>query len=124
MSDKPIIIGGLIVVLAILTSPFWYSLAAGQSEPPVRPEVPEGKCVKSAEYMRAHHMDLLDEWRNEVVREGKAEMIEIDGKEYKKSLTEGCLSCHTSREKFCGGCHSYANVEPTCWNCHLETKGD
>ena len=130
MSDKPIIIAGLVVALVVLTSPIWYALAAG--EPGDRPEytvtLPEGECVEDVEgYMLGHHMDLLEDWRNEVVREGDAGEYtsKSSGKKYKKSLTKTCLlQCHvnqgTSQTDFCGKCHEFADVYPTCWDCHVE----
>ena len=125
MNDKPIIIAGLVIALVVLTSPIWYSLAAG--EPGDRPELalPEGKCVESVDYMLGHHMDLLEEWRNEVVREGNTEKYKSSSGEYEKSLTNTCLlQCHvtqtTSQADFCGKCHEYADVHPTCWDCHVE----
>ena len=129
MNDKPIIIAGLVIALVVLTSPIWYSLAAG--EPGGKPEytlpLPKGECVEDvAGYMLGHHMDLLEAWRNEVVREGDTEEYESDsGKKYEKSLTKTCLlQCHvnqeTSQADFCGKCHEYADVHPTCWDCHVE----
>ena len=127
MNDKPIIIAGLVIALVVLTSPIWYALAAG--EPGDRPELvlPEGEteCVKDVDYMRGHHMDLLEEWRNEVVRDGNAEKYTSSSGEYEKSLTKTCLlQCHvnqgTSQADFCGKCHEYADVHPTCWDCHVE----
>ncbi len=128
MNDKPIIIAGLIVVLVVLTSPIWYSLAAG--EPGDRPELvlPSGmtECVEDTEYMRGQHMDLLNTWRNEVVRDGDTSMYKSKlGKEYEKSLTKTCLmQCHLNeqigKEDFCGKCHEFAGVHPTCWDCHVE----
>jgi len=122
MSDKPIIVIGLVIALVVLTVPFWYALAAGTGEATPELDLPEGQCV--AEDMTARHMELLDQWRDEVVREGDCSDIEVNGKKYAKSLTRGCLSCHTSRQDFCVKCHSYANVEPTCWDCHVESVGN
>lgn len=128
MNDKPIIIAGLVIALVVLTSPIWYALAAG--EPWNRPELvlPEGEteCVEDVDYMLGHHMDLLEEWRNEVVRDGDTEeYTSKSGKKYEKSLTKTCLlQCHvnqqTSQTDFCGKCHEYADVYPTCWDCHVE----
>ena len=128
MNDKPVIIAGLVIALVVLTSPIWYALAAG--EPGDRPELvlPEGEseCVEDVDYMRDHHMDLLEEWRNEVVREGDTEKYRsTSGKEYEKSLTRTCLmQCHVAgrigKEDFCGKCHAFAGVHPTCWDCHVE----
>ena len=99
MNDKPIILAGLVIALVVLT---------------------EGRCVEDAGYMKAHHMELLDRWRDEVVRGGDRTPVMIDGKPYPKSLTRGCLACHASRQDFCARCHQYANVEPTCWHCHVD----
>ena len=55
-----------------------------------------------------------------VVRHGDTKRIAVDGQEYDKSLTRGCMACHTSRENFCARCHDYADVRPACWDCHVE----
>ena len=120
MSDKPIIIVGLLIGLALLTLPIWYGFAAGAAGSPPELQVPEGHCVEDGDYMKAHHMELLNQWRDAVVRAGDVETVEVDGKTYPKSLTRGCMSCHTSRQEFCVRCHEYANVHPTCWQCHVE----
>jgi hypothetical protein len=115
---------GLAIAVVALTFPFWYNLAIGSPTPSPELDTPDGQCVEDTEYMRAHHMDLLDEWRDAVVRDGDTSPVVVEGKEYPKSLTRGCLECHTTRQKFCYECHNYANVEPTCWECHVESIGD
>ena len=137
MNDKPKIIVGLVIALVVLTFPFWRPLLAGRPGPPPELELPEGKkCVKDGSWMRANHMNLLKEWRQTVVREADKSPIEINGHEYEKSLTKGCMKCHTSRVTFCSWCHEYANVLPLpplrasattpravrCWNCHVEPQ--
>ncbi|NQT37448.1 MAG: sulfate reduction electron transfer complex DsrMKJOP subunit DsrJ [Planctomycetes bacterium] len=124
MNDKPKIIVGLVVVLVAATFPFWYTLAKGRDVLPEDRERPsEGsRCVMDDPV--ANHMQVLNTWRDEVVREGDTEQIKVDGKKYHKSLTDGCLQCHSSREDHCDRCHEYANVELTCWECHLGSKGD
>ena len=142
MNDKPVIIVGLAIALIILTFPFWYSVTAGAPGTPPDLTVPDGKCVMDTEYMRAHHMDLLDEWRDAVVRKGeKTYHSETLGKDVEMSLTKTCLlECHatndvgekasvqldlspSNRDMFCHQCHDYAGVQPSCWDCHLEPKG-
>ena len=120
MSDKPAIVIGLVIALVVLTVPFWYTLAAGTVELP-SVETPEGKCVE--EDMTARHMEVLNRWRDEVVRDGDCSEVEVDGKTYAKSLTKGCMECHVSRQNFCAKCHEYADVRPTCWDCHVESLG-
>ena len=122
MSEKPKIAVGLIIAVIILTVPFWYVLAAGRPDSPPELDLPEGQCVEDVEYMRANHMDLLNQWRDAVVRHGDQEQVEVDGQKYHKSLTRGCMTCHTSRESFCARCHNYADVHPTCWECHVESN--
>ncbi len=76
-------------------------------------ELPSGEsaCVEDREYMRAHHMELLDEWRTAVVREGSSTYVsKASGKSYPMSLTKTCMGCHTSREAFCDKCHEYESV--------------
>jgi hypothetical protein len=126
MNDKPIIMAGLLIAMLVLTSPIWYSLAAGDSGAAPDLTLPDGECVEDADYMRGRHMDLLEEWREEVVRDGnKEQYTSRSGKKYEKSLTKTCLlQCHitskTSKDDFCGKCHDYADVQPTCWDCHVE----
>ena len=122
MNDKPLIVVGLVIALVVLTVPIWFTLAAARGPAPEL-VLPDGQCVRDAEYMRAHHMELLNQWRDEVVRHNDRGDIQRNGKRYPKSLTRGCQSCHTSRDHFCKKCHDYANVEPTCWHCHVESLG-
>ena len=128
MGDKIWIIAGLAVFLVLATFPIWYALGTDNDAPafPSDLELPQNysQCVKDKEYMIANHMDILNQWRDEVVRQGDNSRIEIGGKLYEKSLTKTCMQCHTSRENFCARCHNYADVRPTCWDCHLEPKGD
>lgn len=63
-------------------------------------------------------MMLLNEWRNEMVRQGKNYYVSTTGKEYKIRLTETCLGCHRNTSEFCDRCHSYVGVNPYCWECH------
>jgi hypothetical protein len=72
--------------------------------------------------MRANHMTMLDDWRHEVVREGKRDYKNEAGKKFKKSLTLTCLDCHENKKKFCDKCHTYAGVKPYCWECHVDPK--
>ena len=138
MNDKTTILIGLVVALVVLTLPFWYAFAAGRPDPAPSPALPDGHCIEKD--MRARHMEVIDEWRNEVVRKGTTEKYEskdFPGEFYERSLTKTCLlQCHanaqaeataaeaaeglTVRQRFCQQCHDYANVRPKCWDCHLE----
>jgi hypothetical protein len=123
MNDKPRIFVGLAIALVVLTFPYWYALAAGHHEPRPELKLPAGgQCVRATKWMRAHHMDLLNQWRDEVVRQGASTPIEVNGHQVHKSLTRGCMSCHVDRGNFCTKCHTYANVRPVCWDCHVEPE--
>jgi hypothetical protein len=127
MRDSGRIIFGVVVFLGVVTFPVWHTLGrnGGSSAPKLELPKDSSRCVEETAYMRAHHMELLDEWRDEVVREGKKEYTSSAfGTNHEMSLTKTCMGCHTSREKFCAECHAFVSVEPTCWNCHLEPKGN
>jgi hypothetical protein len=80
--------------------------------------VDSSKCILPTEYMRAHHMQVLDKWRKDSVRKGNRTFVNPEGAHFDKSLNT-CMGCHGSNPMFCFMCHEYANVKPTCWNCHL-----
>ena len=64
-------------------------------------------------------MQLLNVWRDDVLRNGDRVAVTVDGKEYRKGLQMACMQCHTNKEKFCDSCHLYVSVTPYCWDCHL-----
>ena len=123
MNDKKLIIAGLIIFLVIALFPFWYN--RGKAAPPPDPILTEQAkaakvCVRSTAYMKAEHMQLLDVWREYVVREGKRIYVSPSGKEYNMSLSNTCLDCHSNKAEFCDRCHNYASVRPYCWDCHID----
>jgi hypothetical protein len=111
------VIPGILIFVGVVAFPFFYNKVNPSSEPIL--DKAEGKCVREKNFMKREHMKVLHEWREEVVREGKREPIIINGMRYEKSLEMSCLQCH-KRESFCDRCHSYANVKPYCWNCHIK----
>ncbi len=124
MRDKGRIIIGLVVFLILVSFPVWYNVATG--EPTNAPELkkPESsqQCIRDTEWMTAHHMDLLDDWRDKVVRDGERYYLDDSGDKIEMSLTHTCLGCHEDREQFCDKCHNYMSVDPYCWDCHVEPK--
>jgi hypothetical protein len=127
MYDAGKIIVGLVVFIILATSPLWLNAMLGGS-----PEVPEIKlptngsteCVEGTEYMRAEHMDLLNQWRDDVVRRGTRDYVSsTSGKVYDMSLSRTCMDCHSNKAEFCDACHTYLAVSPYCWDCHVEPKG-
>ena len=124
MYDSGKILIGIIIFIGLFTSPIWYDLAGSKTLDKPNIVLPAGKdqleCVKTAEYMRDNHMELLNVWRDEVVRSGKRDYTSPTGKHYQMSLTKTCTNCHSNKEEFCDQCHNYLGVTPYCWDCHIE----
>ncbi len=124
MRDRPLILGGLALFLALVTYPIWYNLAAGTTSkaPELKRPAEEKNCVAATAYMRTSHMELLITWRDQVVRQDIRTFTAFDGKTYTLGLTQTCMKCHTSKADFCDRCHAYAGVTPICWDCHIDPK--
>jgi hypothetical protein len=120
MYDAGKVITGLIIFVLLVTSPIWYNLV-GKAAPMKDPVLPKEykECVLPADEMRAKHMTLLNDWRDDALRRGDRTEFEVDGKKYRKSLQNTCMACHTSKKEFCDRCHDYTSVTPYCWDCHL-----
>ncbi len=121
MYNKGTIIPGLILFVLFVTFPIWANglMKAGDLPKPELPPGGEKQCVMPVDYMRSNHMVLLNEWRDNVLRDANREVLEINGKKYPKGLQTACMQCHTSKEKFCDSCHTYVAVTPYCWDCHI-----
>ncbi|MBM9519936.1 sulfate reduction electron transfer complex DsrMKJOP subunit DsrJ [Desulforhopalus vacuolatus] len=122
MYNKGLIVPGLIITVLLVTFPFWFDVfsSAESTDPTV--ELPPGgeqNCIYPADEMRAEHMVILNEWRDDVLRNGNRGTVTVDGKVYGKGLQLACMKCHTNKEEFCDRCHTYASVVPYCWDCHL-----
>ena len=118
--DAGKILTGLAAFTGLLTAPVWAGLAGGNdgAQPTLVVGTKESNCVLPREQMRATHMEVLNEWRDRVVRRGERVTRTAEGKELRMSLTGTCLGCHADKAQFCDRCHEYAAVEPTCFNCH------
>jgi len=125
MHDAGKVMAGLAIFLAVATSPVWSHALKGAEVG--APELTIGGkspvCVAETSYMRTLHMDLLNDWRDEAVRDGDRVYVGLGGVEYDKSIDGTCLeSCHSNREEFCDRCHQYVGEEVSCWECHGEQK--
>jgi hypothetical protein len=120
--DSKKVIPGILILIGLFTFPFMYNV--GGAAPAPKPELPKDQkvCVQSLAFMKAGHMQLLNDWRNQAVREDNRVYVGLDGKEYNTSLQNTCMQCHTSKVKFCDQCHNYAGVTPYCWDCHIAPK--
>lgn len=132
MNEKKWIILGLVIFVGLFSFPLWYNLLLKPGTAAPAPELvltekaqAAGQCVRSLDYIRTGHMQLLDLWRHSVVRNGQREYINPDGKTFTMSLSNTCLDCHSNKTEFCDRCHNYASVRPYCWDCHIQNpKGE
>ncbi|MBF0328089.1 MAG: sulfate reduction electron transfer complex DsrMKJOP subunit DsrJ [Nitrospirae bacterium] len=124
------IIPGIIIFLAIVLFPFWSNLGKANVKPepkidtPVIQQMPveERKCIEPKEFMKAGHMQMLNDWRDSVIRDGNRVFVSSTGKHYNMSLQNECLRCHSNKKDFCDKCHNYLAVKPYCFDCHIEPK--
>ncbi len=128
MHDAGKIITGLAIFLVLVTLPIWLNMnGRAAAMAPDLVIVPEGieadACIIDTDTMRREHMQLLNEWRDDVVRRGDRVFVAADGTQYQKSLSQTCLGCHQDVENFCYKCHEYTNVDPYCWSCHIDRPG-
>jgi hypothetical protein len=125
MSDRTRIAAGLGVFLVLAAYPLWSALGAtpGGAPPVLEAALDPSGCVEDTAYMSASHQQLLNEWRNAVVRDGELFYTSRSGDRWEMSLSGTCLQCHADYEGFCQRCHDYAAVEPRCWSCHLTAGG-
>jgi hypothetical protein len=101
----------------------WFKSADVSKMP--KPEKPKDytECVAPVQEMRTSHMVLLNQWRDDILREGGSRIGKTaNGTEYVRSLQNGCMKCHSDKKKFCDECHNYTSVKPYCWDCHLQPK--
>lgn len=124
--DTGRVVVGLVIFLVLVSFPIWFSATRGQAEDRPELEYPAGEtaCVETREYMRTWHMDLLNEWRDSVVREGVRNYVsDAHHTEHDMSLQNTCMKCHANKAAFCDRCHDYVGVKPKCWACHVEPRG-
>ena len=123
MFDAGKILLGLGAFAGLVTSPAWVGALRGKGAPPeLQKPAGEKQCIEPTAFMRARHMELLDAWREAVVRSGDHVYVATDGKRHAMSLTGTCLRCHAEPAKFCDRCHAYAAVEAYCWDCHQNKR--
>lgn len=126
MYDSGKIMAGLVIFGCLVTSPIWYNALTGKSGYIPKPKIVTDKkrCIEPKEYIRTRHKDLLEEWRESVVRKGIRTYVAGDKQRYTMSLTRTCMNCHSNKlEEFCLQCHNYVGVTNNCWDCHAYPKG-
>ncbi|MCL4558135.1 MAG: sulfate reduction electron transfer complex DsrMKJOP subunit DsrJ [Deltaproteobacteria bacterium] len=126
MYDRGKIIAGLVVFAGLTTLPFWYNIGKARVRPDPRLDTPairqmkEKHCIESKRFMIEYHMQMLNGWRNAVVRDYKTTYVSTSGQYFTMSLEDTCFHCHSNEKQFCNQCHSYADVKPYCWECHVK----
>jgi hypothetical protein len=125
MYNKGKIFTGLVIFVLLFAFPFFYQ--AGRTAQAPQPELTEKakqakECVESKAEMTTRHMQLLNQWRDAVIRDGDRDYRAKNGKVYLASLQNTCMDCHSNKTKFCDQCHNYMGVAPYCWDCHVEPK--
>ncbi len=125
MYDSGKIIAGLVIFVALFASPFLLNVVGDAPvapkpslDTPVINDMEEKVCVR--DNMQQNHMQVLDLWRDSVVRDGNRTAPGINGQLYEMSLSNECMNCHSNKAEFCDKCHTYAAVDPYCWDCHVE----
>ncbi|MBF0551916.1 MAG: sulfate reduction electron transfer complex DsrMKJOP subunit DsrJ [Deltaproteobacteria bacterium] len=120
--DSGKIITGIVIFVILMTFPFWFNM--GRAAPKPDPKLPKNvkNCVLPKDTIKTSHMQILNNWRDEVVRDSKRSFVAFDGKHFDKSLSNTCMKCHSSKKQFCDQCHNYLKVTPYCWDCHIEPK--
>ncbi len=119
---------GLIIFVGLLILPFYLSMGKAIAKPdpkvdtPVIKQMAVKQCVESKDFMKTAHMQMLNDWRDSVVREGNRLYTAADGKSYDMSLQNTCMRCHSNKKRFCDECHNFVAVKPYCWDCHLMPK--
>ncbi len=129
--DGRYVISGLIVFIALATFPVWFNRGKVSPSPEPKLDTPailemvQKKCVLAKDEMRIGHMRLLDQWRTEVVRNGRRIYTGMDGKIHEMSFQNECLKCHSNKTTFCDTCHRYVGLSsstPYCWTCHIAPR--
>ena len=121
MYNAKAVIIGIVIFVAVFSSPFWTSWI-GQDYTKTGVVLPAGEkqCIEDTEFMRAQHMRLLDEWRDQALREeNRVYESALNGKKWVISLQNTCLKCHSNYAEFCAKCHVANSVYPYCWTCHI-----
>ena len=124
------IIIGLVFFVGLVTLPFFFSGGKATAKPDPKVDTPEilklpeteRKCVESKAFMKKEHMQMLNDWRDRVVRDGDTVYTNAEGKTFTMSLQNTCMKCHSNKSKFCDECHNYTAVKPYCWDCHIAPK--
>lgn len=129
MNRNRLVALGLILFVVLFTFPVLMNLGktALQTQPPpllqdarAMQDLADKLGVKNEQEFREKHKQLLSEWKDTVVRDGKRIYVNKDGREIPISLEN-----LASQPQYCNACHEYAGIDqPNCWTCHVQPKGE
>ena len=113
------VIIGIIIFLLFCSMPFMMNNSGvSKSAPKLEYPADAKKCIYEKEYMNHNHMNILNDWRDKVVRQD-TRYFDFNGVQTAMSLSKTCMKCHTFKVKFCDKCHNYLGEAPYCWDCHV-----
>ena len=128
MNKNRLVALGLILFVLLFTFPVLMNLgkSVAKTQPPAMlqdqkamQELADKLGVKNIDEFRERHKQVLAEWKDIVVRDGKRVYVTKDGREIPISLQN-----LASQPQYCSDCQDYAGIEiPNCWTCHVEPKG-
>ena len=128
MNKNRLVALGLILFVLLFTFPVLMNLgkSVAKTQPPAMlqdqkamQELADKLGVKNIDEFRERHKQVLAEWKDIVVRDGKRVYVTKDGREIPISLQN-----LASQPQYCSDCHDYAGIKkPNCWTCHVEPKG-
>lgn len=116
------IIASLIIFVGLFTVPFFYNLGKANAGPEIdAQQLADFKNIEPSVNMIANHPQLFNQWRDELVRNGKTVYINSEGKAIDINIEK--LEGADPSSQFCVSCHNYTAVDPTCWDCHIGPEG-
>jgi len=115
---RPVCIG-IVILVIVLSAPFWVGFFGKDYKETGISKPTQEACIEDPAFMRAQHMRLLNEWRDEALRNENRNYVAKNGKNWEISLQNTCMKCHTNYKGFCEKCHLSNSVSPYCWTCHI-----
>ena len=84
------VIAGLVIFVVLITIPLWKNLGKTVPAPAPSLDTPvikqlaakDKKCVMPTEWIRANHMQMLVEWRDNVVRDEEQKVTVSRGRDF------------------------------------------
>jgi hypothetical protein len=109
-------IGAAVIAMALpLVVSFASTVARPKADGPwLEPARAATSCMLPPDVMRQEHPRYLKDLRDEVVRDGRRQLL---GGPSPRGIGS-CSGCHQHKDRFCDRCHEQASVKPDCFECH------